>query len=272
MLNYKDKIEKIKKDLDENLKKEFLNYRITAKNDKIFISGVLLLFIQDETVGRYFIEIEMPDMKNTFYPVIREKGGKIPLIGERHVNKNGTSCLFYPDDFKKYYKPNSELSKFVKGPVFTYFVAQVYFELTGRWLFGQMRHNADGCYDYYSQKLKVSDHNVIIFFLCFLLKKCVIQKNEYCPCGSLKKFRKCHYHKLIKIEHCVPKAMLENSLTRMLSYVDELKTRQERLKFKRELNLIISKSLAENNTLWYNINSISRLISNLNYKPKSNGK
>ncbi|MDP2763137.1 MAG: hypothetical protein Q8O27_01315, partial [Enterobacteriaceae bacterium] len=96
--NNSNNVEKIKKDIENNLENIFPNYKISIDNERILISGVLILLVGDKIIDRYLIEIEIPDMKKSYYPAVKEIGNKIPRIADRHINIGGTTCLFYPDN------------------------------------------------------------------------------------------------------------------------------------------------------------------------------
>lgn len=261
MPNSNNDVEKIKKDIKDNLGNIFPNCKISINGKRIVISGVLILLVEDKIIDRYLIEIEMPDMKKIYYPVVKEIGNKIPRIADRHINIGGTTCLFYPDNYKKYYNQKTKLSEFIKGPVFTYFIAQTYFEITGIWIFGELNHNEIGAYEFYSQKFKIKDPQTIVIFLNFLLKKFSIKKNQFCACGNLKKFKNCHYRKLVKIKREVPLVMIENSVKKIAKFVDGLKNYADN---QRKFNQVIAYIRKDKNLLsniFYNEKSVGRLLS-----------
>jgi len=260
MLNSNDNIKRIESDIKDNLVNIFPNYKLTLRNKSLLISGVLILLVDNKIIDRYLIEIEMPDMETRFYPVVKEIGNKIPKIADRHINSNGTTCLFYPDNYKKYYNRKTKLSEFIKGPIFTYFIAQSYFEITGVWVFGELNHNEFGAYEFYSQKLGVKDPQAITIFLNFLLEKHNIKKNSFCVCGSLKKFKNCHYRKLIKIKREVPSVMIENSVKKIVKFANGMKdyiNGQNKLK---EAIAQIKKNNDPFKKIFYNENSATKLL------------
>jgi len=254
------KIEEIKDDISQNLQKIFKNYKISLRDEIVFITGVLIILIDDKVVNRYLIEVEMPDFKNNHYPIVKEIGGKIPHFASRHVNKSGTSCLFYPDDFKKHYQRDTRLSEFIKGPIFTYFVAQTYYDIENRWIFEEWEHNDFGAYEYYSEKFNTKNFQTIINFIKFILEEKHIKKGEVCLCDSEKRFRNCHYSDLLKIRSDVPKLLLKLSLKRVERFYADIKTKVENENvLKKAVSQSKDREKIDFSTQWYNVNSFSAI-------------
>lgn len=186
---------------------------VIDENNKIYLRGSLYVFDLDNKIeiDRYSIEIELPDDYPKAIPLIRETGDRIPKIIDRHfIPETGTACLFLFDERYKFYPEGSNIIDFIKIPVYNFFLSQTYFDLTGKWLFGERGHGANGILEYYSEELRTRDVHIILKFLEYL-SKVSIKGHWACFCGSGKVMRNCHYNKLVEMREKIPILYARNS-------------------------------------------------------------
>jgi hypothetical protein len=185
----------------------------------VYIRGVLPIrdLTTGEEIDRYLIEIELPNDYPKGVPVVREKGGRIPRIIDRHIYENdGTCCLFVLDEQWKHYPEGATLVEFINGPVYQYFLSQSYFELTGKWLFGERGHGIVGILEYYSEELGTNDPKFILGFLDYLSLK-VVKGHWDCFCGSGKRLRHCLFSKLLEMRGKIPPLIAQSSLANVVA-------------------------------------------------------
>jgi hypothetical protein len=187
---------------------------VQIENQVVYIRGTLpvLDLTTGEEIDRYLIEIEFPADYPKAIPIVTEKGGRIPKIIDRHIfPSDGTCCLFVRDEQWRYHPEGTTILEFINGPVYQYFLSQSYFELTGKWLFGERRHGILGILEYYSEELETKDLKFILGFLDYLSKK-VVKGHWDCFCGSGKRLRHCHISKLLEMRDRIPRLVARDSL------------------------------------------------------------
>ena len=175
-----------------SIDKHFPTLHIIFENDVMFIRGALHL---TEINDFYSIEIELSHSYPDKLPFVRETGGRIPHIGERHIFMNGNCCLFVEEETWRYYPKGMSLVEFIQKIVMGYFMNQSYFEHTGKWLWGDRSHGISGILEFYKEELKTNDLKLIYAFIEYLAKE-TLKKHRICYCGSNKKLQDCHFLQL----------------------------------------------------------------------------
>ena len=179
--------------------------RLVIKEDVAYVKGTLLVVNE-----RYTIEILFPsDYPNTL-PVVRETGGKIPRLLDRHVNENGTACVCVPDEWF-IDRPDSSFATFLKYLVHNYFLSQQHYEIHKKWPFDERKHGNEGKLDFYKEHFAADDLDVIKKYLEYLSQK-TVKGHWYCPCGSGEKLKKCHNLKIRKMKEKLPSRVASKSL------------------------------------------------------------
>lgn len=168
---------------------------------------------------RYRIEIIFLDDYPSSLPQVRETGGRIPRISDRHVNpKDGTACLFIPDEWFVQ-RPDATFLTFLRRPVFNYFLSQKVFETSGTWPLGERRHGNDGLYDFYLECFGTSDPTATKKYLQCLSHH-TIKGHFECPCGSGKRLRTCHLQQIRDLQVKIP-----SHVARSILYISESSSR-----------------------------------------------
>ncbi len=178
-------------EMNMSLQEHFPALNVSIENDVVFVRGNLSL---PENVDEFSIEIELKDDYPNSVPIVREIGGRIPH-GKRHTFTNGNCCLFVREEKWKHYPKGTKLIDFIENVVVPYFLAQSYFEITNKWLWGERSHGIYGIIEFYKEELKTDDLNLIVKFIEYLAKP-TLKKYRICYCGSGKKLQKCHYNVL----------------------------------------------------------------------------
>ena len=209
---------KLLEDVKNSVRENFPSLNILIENDKVFIRGLLLL---PEEIDEFSIEIELLEDYPDSVPIVRETGGRIPY-GERHVFTHGDCCLFVREETWKHYPKDTTIIDFLNKVVVPYFLAQAYFEVEGKWLWGERSHDIYGIIESYKEELKTNDTNLILRFIQYLAKP-TLKKYRICYCGSKKKLQNCHYQTLKNYRGKISKEIAEESLMMLLSEIERLK-------------------------------------------------
>lgn len=184
-------------EIQELIKTTYPTLHVIVGEMSVGIRGSLFLHDLDtkQEIDRYTIEVELLTDYPKSIPLVREAGGRIPRITDRHINDNGTACLFVPDERWKHYPESASIVDFIGGPVYQFFLGQSYFEITGKWLFGQRSHGTKGLFEYYAEVLETKDAKIIYDFVSYLSKN-QIKGHWPCYCKSGKRLRHCHLDKV----------------------------------------------------------------------------
>ena len=144
---------KLLEDVKKSVRENFPTLNVLVENDIVYIRGVLLL---PEGIDEFIIEIELLEDYPKSVPIVRETGGRIPY-GKRHVFTHGDCCLFVREETWKHYPKGTTIIDFLNKVVVPYFLAQAYFEITGKWLWGERSHDIYGIIESYKEELKTND-------------------------------------------------------------------------------------------------------------------
>jgi len=218
MVWYKKNARKLN-ELRKELVSQFPDLWVDVVNNEVFIRGGFPVIANDLEIDRYAILIKLPKDYPLSPPTVFEINNCIPRIKDRHINPDGSACLFLHDEAWKYYSPNMSMVDFLKGPVNDFFLMQQEIELRGRPLIDARRHGEKGIIDYYTEELGTNDVTVITKFLEYLCKK--PKGHRECYCGSNKKIRDCHLYKLQEMSEKIPHSAAGKSLQRLLDYIQQ---------------------------------------------------
>lgn len=160
---------------------------------------------------RYDIEVRVPPAYPDELPVVYEVGGDIPRHLDRHISsEEGRCCLEAEVDFWMRHGSDYNLVDFLEGPVFSFFAAQRYFDITGEWPHGERSHGSEGIFQAYEEILNTRDRAAICRWV-YMLKQDELNPHFDCPCGSGKPTEECHPDLLKRVRDRIPKSVFERS-------------------------------------------------------------
>jgi len=187
-------------DIRAQLKKEYPTLHVVIDGGCVHIRGCLPIRNADGTsvLDRFTIDVLLPTNFPIAAPLVREVGGRVPHTADRHVNPDGTACLFARPESARYWSPSSTLTAFIRGPVTRFFEGQSYFELTGEPLYGERPHGSAGILDYYEEEVGSTDVRVVRRFLLHLISP-RLRGDLVCYCGSNRALSRCHQAKVVRL-------------------------------------------------------------------------
>ena len=149
-----------------------------------------IIFRQDPTdiLCNYDIKI-LIDGYPKEVPKVISMDGKIE--SDFHTNPDTSLCLEVPLKIRMIYDTNPTLMGFIENLVNPFLFTHAFYKLNGYFPHGEHRHGDDGTLDYYKAVFRESDVRILFSILERISKK-GYRGHSPCPCGSLKKFRKCH--------------------------------------------------------------------------------
>lgn len=205
------------RELEHQIGDEFPELKKVEEGLLIKFVGVFPLFEEGRVYDRYHIEVELSSKSPTALPIIREVGGRIPLLSDRHINPtDGTACIVLPDAYWFQNPLGMNLIDFLKGPVRKFFASQSLIDLgeSNPWSDGEWRHGEYGIKDFYSGILNTGDLEVIYQYLRVLKAK-AIKGHWPCPCGSGKKIKECHWTFIEELRLKIPAKIAADSEARI---------------------------------------------------------
>lgn len=188
--------------IEAEVENNFNGLRVVIIDQKIFIKGRFEVFEDGVRYDTYGISVELSDDHPQNLPRVFETNGRIPKKARRHVNEDGSACLFVPFETRIYWPNPRSIGSFLGGPVNAYFYGQSYFEKTGKYPFGERDHDIVGVFE------AIRDHsgmnNLAQALSVFdLLKKHEMKGHWLCPCGSQMILRRCHLEKIDTLKEMI---------------------------------------------------------------------
>lgn len=178
---------------EETLVKEFypdLCFRLDADAGRMNLEGHFVLQTDCGVTTPVAIRVVFPKNYPESEPTAFDATGRFPVSADRHIIKDGQFCLWLPPCSPWDKDDPNRLRRFL-DEVTVFLERQMTFEATGVWPGGQYKHGPRG---YEEFMLTLLDGNAAHFTSLFpvILGKVDPGRNELCPCGSQKKYKRCH--------------------------------------------------------------------------------
>lgn len=149
-------------------------------------------------------------------PKVFEIGGRIPRSPDRHINDDGDCCLTVWEEWLAI-SDDTRFAAFLNGPLREFFLAQYWFEKTGKWPFGERSHGEKGLVEAFADVLKIQNKKQNVIYYLRLLSQEWPKGHWLCPCGSGKRLRYCHRDDLMLLHRRVPAHLARRMLKRLNS-------------------------------------------------------
>jgi hypothetical protein len=177
--------------------------RVTQASEfPVILAGTLQVEGPAGLVDAYEVKIEFSQHFPLVPPVVFETGARLPRDIDRHVYADGHVCLeVWPVWRAK--NPDATVRTVLNGPVRNFFLSQSVFEHSGVWPFGEYRHGDAGQREALRDMLRAdSIEDKDLLWRANGLANPPRRQNT-CPCGSRKLYRKCHRTELRSIAETV---------------------------------------------------------------------
>jgi hypothetical protein len=201
--------------LRQTLRDRYPELGVVSEDGKILIRGSFPVVHQSKILDRFQIEIELPPNFPDSTPIIREIGGRIPHIPDRHMNPNGEACPLVPEEWLLLFREDRTVIGFLEGPVRNFFLAESLVERGEPRPWDGRQHRRAGLLEAYGEMLGITGEPLILKFLEYLSRK-EIKGHWECPCGSGKKLRNCHLAELKALRERVPCFVAQGAIKRLL--------------------------------------------------------
>ncbi|SRR5216683_1678994 len=161
----------------------------------------------------FAVEIDLAPLATGGLPTVRETGGRIPWIIDRHVLPDGSACVCLPADYFLRHPGPFDLLAFLDGPLRGYFIGQALVEQGESWPQGEWRHGNDGLNDWFREFLDgLSPQQLRAYLETLAVQE--LKGHLLCPCGSGRRLRNCHLPFFHLLRRAIPVGRARELLAR----------------------------------------------------------
>lgn len=184
--------------MSTEIRNSYPDLSLLVVEGRIVVRGSFPVIHDGKILDRYFVEIRLPNDFPYSEPEVREVGGRIPHLPDRHVNpNNGTLCWQVPEEWLL--ESNQTLLDFLGGPLRNFFLGNSLYELGEPFPFGERAHGFAGLIQSYGLLFDTTDQDTILRYLDCMSHD-MIRGHWDCPCGSGLRLRKCHLEQLVTLK------------------------------------------------------------------------
>jgi hypothetical protein len=200
-------------ELQREIETKYQDLTVGAVSSQIVIRGAFPVLHEGKVLDRYQIELQWSDSDREI-PILRETGGRIPWIADRHMSQGGLGCLFVPEEWLLRPREERTLTQYLDGPVRNYFLWQSLFEGGESPPWKERSHGVPGLIEAYGDLVGMQDEQAIRSCLV-LLSKDTIKGHWECPCGSGQRLRHCHLQHVRDLTLKIPRHIARLALRRL---------------------------------------------------------
>jgi len=189
-LKNKDFFQSFKKEIEEN----YPTLIVYVQENIVHIKGTIRIKDdKDVCLGIFQIDVIVPHNFPEEIPELKETGNRIPVSADRHIEGDGSACLYFRDEAYLYWDEKSTITDYMKKFVENFLLWQIEYEATG----GKNKakaylHGSDGAFQFYKKILQTDDTLVVYKFIEYMTMK-KVKSHWKCFCGSGKEIRNCHF-------------------------------------------------------------------------------
>lgn len=154
---------------------------------------------EDGPLAEFDVVIFVPARFPEKEPKVWETDGKLPNDIDRHTYGDTACCTCVWAEWLAR-NPTPTFREYLEGPVYNFFLSQLYFEACEEWPFGEREHGLDGVVQAVAKilgqpSLTLEDSRR---YLRALSAK-QLKGHFDCPCGSGRRIRACHFDEISKM-------------------------------------------------------------------------
>lgn len=156
---------------------------------RVFLEGELVIRGDAGVPERVAVRVEFGDGYPAYEPSAYEPVGRFPRIADRHLYPDGRCCLWIEQESRWDGGDPEGLRRFL-DEVALFFDRQLICDLTGSFPGPQRGHGVDGYVEFARDVL--GGDAVLAAMLPLLCGRKTVAGGDRCPCGSGRRFRRCH--------------------------------------------------------------------------------
>lgn len=219
--------------VESEIEAQFPALRVLKISGLVVIRGRLDIMQGDSCVDGYGIEVILGDDHPRSIPKVFETDKRVPRIIDRHINEDGSACLFVNWERHKYWTDPTCIGSFLRGPVNSFFYSQTYFAKYNEWPWGDRPHGLPGIIDSLEDELGFKGRNSVVAALKMLTSE-KVSGHLACPCGSNQILRKCHGQNLVTL-HKIIGAREAKHVLGVIRWYEHKQTERDRAAMRRLL-------------------------------------
>ena len=190
-----------------------LGYRIDENAGLVHLEGILVYRAACGIPTEVPVRIDFPRDYPQHEPRALDVAGLFEHSLDRHfATDDGECCLWLPPKSRWDASDPNTLLTFL-DEVVVFFHRQLVYDAGGQvgWPGPQYGHRIDGYEQWITEEF--NDQQALRIFIPILKAHLKIGRNDKCPCGSGRKFKKCHNEKVEQIRRGVAASILERVFT-----------------------------------------------------------
>jgi hypothetical protein len=199
--------------LRQQIRTTYPDLTVGVKNRTVSIRGTFPVVHEGDVLDRYQVEIEWSDGDQEV-PLLRETGGRIPWIADRHMSQGGIACLFVPEEWLIRPREDRTLLNYLDRPVRNYFLWQSLFERGASPPWSDRLHGVEGLFEAYGDMVGLKNPAAIKLCLEYLAQERV-KGHWRCPCGNGRRLRDCHAERMSALKCKIPRYIAKLALKRL---------------------------------------------------------
>jgi hypothetical protein len=168
-----------------------------------------LLFVSDSGITtRVAVRIDFPDRYPELEPIAFDDENRFPAELDRHLLSDGRCCLWLPVRSRWKQSDPDALLAFL-DEVALFFDRQLVYDATGRknWPGGEYPHGRDGYIEFLIETLAI-DRLKLDALAPALLNRTQPERSDPCPCGSGRKFKRCHAVRIWEVQKTIHSGLM----------------------------------------------------------------
>lgn len=166
---------------------------IVQNESSVKVVGDIQLFDScQKELDRYSVSISFPNSYPKRFPKVIEISNKIPRIADRHINYDNSLCLAVLPEELKIARNGIAFKYFLDKILVPHLGRETYYSIKEEYPEGEYGHGTEGIWQYFEDILGKKSKSTLIYELKEIVYSKWLGRNEFCICGSGKKFKKCH--------------------------------------------------------------------------------
>lgn len=202
-----------------------LAYRIDEGVGRVFLDGTITLVAECGVPTPIAVRVEFPADYPQGEPRIFEVAERFPHVSDRHFFEDGQCCLWLPPESRWNPDDPDGLCRFLEVAA-VFFDQQLVYEAEsrGEWPGAQHSHGDEGYLEFVHETLG-GGRDLLTVFAPVLLghKTGHVQSNDPCPCGSRRKYKRCHKQRVEEVRRRMGSEHLQYIVGRWYTRITETK-------------------------------------------------
>lgn len=185
-----------------------LAHRIDRETGRAFLEGSITLRTKCGVRTAIALRVVFPYLYPKIEPLAYDIENRFPHTADRHFHTDGCCCLWLPPETLWIPDDVNALGHFL-NQVAIFFDKQLICDASGgkAWPGDAHSHGVAG-YVEFVRDLLAGSNELLLALAPVFINASLVGRNDYCPCGSGIKFKKCHWNAVQEISRRVGPATL----------------------------------------------------------------